>query len=265
MPLADIGDGQIHYELRGEGPVLALLLPQSRGPVGLTPLLNSLAQHYQLLTYDQRGTGGSSARKTESSMTAQASDVIALLDSLEIKQASLLCHSTGCGIGISAAAYHPDRVQGLILASPWTHADWHLTMMQNLRMSLAHSLAPIPYATFNAALLYPPDHRRKNSAGFDKLIAEATQRPHDADQIRSRLEAILSFDARPLLAQITAPTLAVTARDDQLMPPWFAAEAASGIADAELAELDRGGHMLLETSTQEISDLVVKFLRERVT
>ena len=46
MPLADIGDGQIHYELRGEGPVLALLLPQSRGPVGLTPLLNSLAQHY---------------------------------------------------------------------------------------------------------------------------------------------------------------------------------------------------------------------------
>ncbi len=265
MPLAEIGSGQIHYELHGDGRELALLLPQSRGPVGLSPLQTSLARHYSLLTYDQRGTGGSSPRTEASSMSAQASDVIALLDALGIERASLLCHSTGCGIGIAAAANHPDRVESLVLVSPWTHADWHLTTMQNLRISLARTLSPVPYARFNAALLYPPEHRRENADGFERLAAAAPRKPHDADEISSRLQAILSFDARPLLAQISVPALVVTARDDQLMPPWFAAEAAAGIAGAELVVLDAGGHMLLETKWQQVKDHVLGFLGQHLS
>ncbi len=263
MPLADIGDAQIHFEMAGDGSPLALLLPQSRGPVGLAPLHDALAQDHKLLTYDQRGTGRSSPAQAGMSMSAQASDLVAVLDALAIERASLLCHSTGCGIGISVAAQHPDRVENLVLASPWTHADWHLTTMQNLRIELASSLAPVPYAHFNASLLYPPDYRRSNAEGFEKLANAASEQPHNADAIRSRLQAILSFDARPLLAQISSPTLVITARDDQLMPSWFADEAAADIANSELIQLDTGGHMILETNYSEVSRHVLRFLGEQ--
>ena len=260
MPYAKIDGGVLHYEIIGEGAPLVMLLPQTRGPVGHGYLLDTLARQHTVITYDQRGTGGSPAAVPSRSMAAQASDVIALLDVLGLDQVSLLCHSTGCGIGLSASASHPNRVDALMLVAPWTHADTHLTTMQNLRITLAHVLEPRPYAQFNAALLYPPEYRRANEAGFGRLAADALARPHDATEIARRLRAILEFDARPLLPAIAARTLLVAAQDDQLMPLWFAAEAADAISDSELVELDGGGHMLLETRSAEIAEMVLRFM-----
>ncbi|MGI9477036.1 MAG: alpha/beta fold hydrolase [Hyphomicrobiaceae bacterium] len=266
MPIAPVQGGTLHYDVTGRpldqshAPI-ALLLPQSTGPIGLTPFIQQLAAHHTVITYDQRGTGGSSPVPDSMSMATQAGDLIELLDALDVEQAVLLCHSTGCGIGISAAAAHPDRVSHLVLVSPWTHADPHLTTMQNLRIAAARALDPKQYAHFNAALLFPPDFRRAHQAGFDQLATAAPDKPQDADEIARRLNAILAFDARPLLPAIACRTLAITAQDDQLMPSWFAAEAAAAIASAALVELDDGGHMLLETRAFEIIEAVRPFIR----
>jgi aminoacrylate hydrolase len=258
------GGGTLHYELVGNGPPLALLLPQSKGPSGLGKLINSLSQHHTVITYDQRGTGASSVAPEALSMAQQADDVIKLLDAVGAKRTSLLCHSTGCGIGISTAATNPDRIGALILAAPWTYADRHLSTMQKLRIAAARALSPSQYAHFNAALLYPPEYRRANQAGFQKLADDVPANPQDANVIAQRLNAILAFDARPVLPTIKSPALAVTARDDQLMPSWFAAEAAQKIPNAELVELDGGGHMLLETRTMEISELARAFISRHI-
>jgi pimeloyl-ACP methyl ester carboxylesterase len=109
-------------------------------------------------------------------------------------------------------------------------------------------------------VLFPPEFRRQHEAGFTRLAEEAASRPHDAEAFARRLAAILAFDARPLLQTISCPTLVMTARDDQLMPPWFAEEAAAGISNARLVTLDGGGHMLLETRKDKIVDEVTRFL-----
>ena len=265
MPLADIPGGNLHYEIIGPGldtdqTPLTLLLPQSTGPMGIEAFIDRLARQFSVITYDQRGTGGSSPMADTMSMATQAADLIGLLDALGVQRTALLCHSTGCGIGLSVAAEHPDRVTALILASPWTWADAHLTTMQNLRIAAARALDPVQYAHFNAALLFPPDYRRAHQAGFVRLATKALDRPQDANAIERRLSAILAFDARPLLPTIQSATLLISARDDQLMPVWFASEAAHTIADTELLELDGGGHMILETQANEISENVLKFL-----
>lgn len=136
--------------------------------------------------------------------------------------------------------------------------------MQNLRKAAASALDPEQHAHFNAALLFPPEFRRANEAGFNRLAAEALAQPHNATAIARRLDAILAFDARPLLSAIQSETLITVAKDDQLMPPWFAAEVGNGIARAEFVELDGGGHMLLETRTAEFVATVLTFL-ERCT
>ena len=155
---------------------------------------------------------------------------------------------------MALAATHGRRVASLALVNPWTYGDAHLCTMQRLRVAAARALGPADYSRFNSALLFPPEYRRRHEVGFAELAAGA--RPQDADAIERRLEAILAFDARPLLTHISAPTVVVSARDDQLMPGWFATEAAAALPVAALAELDGGGHMLPETRTTELLEIV---------
>ena len=260
MPLARIDGGDIHYDERGGGAPLAMLLPQSGGPVGVQPFLDRLAARFRVIRYDQRGTGRSAPVATSEgmSMAGRAAEVAGLLDALNIERANLFCHSTGCGIGISVAAAHPDRVAGLVLVNSWSHGDAHLTTMQRLRVAAARALDPYRYAWFNASLLFPPDHRRAHADAFEQLARDAA--PPDADQIEGRLEAILGFDARPLAPTLACPTLIVTAADDQLMPAWFGAELAALIPGATHRALDGGGHMLPETSGDALAGAVTDFL-----
>ena len=260
MPLARIDGGDIHYEERGSGPPLAMLLPQSGGPVGVGPFIDRLAARFRVVRYDQRGTGRSAPAPAPEgmSMAGRAGELEGLLDALGIDRALLFCHSTGCGIGLAFAASRPDRVAGLALANPWSHGDAHLTAMQRLRVAAARALDPYRYAWFNASLLFPPDYRRMHAGAFERLARNAP--PQDAEGIEARLEAILAFDARPLAPGLSCPALVATAADDQLMPPWFGAELAALILGAIHLALDGGGHMLPETRADALAGAVLDFL-----
>ena len=260
MPFARTQGGDIHYEQRGGGAALAMLLPQSGGPVGVDPFIDRLAARFRVIRYDQRGTGRSAPVTAPDGMTmaGRAGELAGLLDALGIERAHLFCHSTGCGIGLAFAASRPDRVAGLALANPWSHGDAHLTTMQRLRVAAARALDPYRYAWFNASLLFPPDYRRAHAGAFEALASNAA--PQDADRIEARLEAILAFDARPLAPRLARPTLIATAADDQLMPPWFGAELAALIPGAAHLALDGGGHMLPETCAEALADAVIAFL-----
>ena len=260
MPFARIEGGDIHYEESGGGAALAMLLPQSSGPVGVRPFLDRMAERFRVVRYDQRGTGRSApvAAPEDMTMTGRAGELAGLLDALGIGKAHLFCHSTGCGIGLAFAASRPERVAGLVLANPWSHGDAHLTTMQRLRVAAARALDPYRYAWFNASLLFPPDYRRAHAEAFEALASNAA--PPDADGIEARLEAILAFDARPLAPGLSCPVLIATATDDQLMPPWFGAELAASIAGAAHLALDGGGHMLPETRADALGEVVIEFL-----
>lgn len=258
MPTALSGTATLAYEVAGEGMPVLLLLPQSTGPAGRVALHNGLAAQHRVVRYDQRGTGASSPSSTQLTMAQQAADALAVLDHAGIERAHLFCHSTGCGIGLALAATYPHRVARLCLTNPWTHGDTHLHTMQHLRIAAAKALDATHYAQFNAALLFPPDFRREHAQGFAQQAARAPEHPQDAQDIAQRLQAILAFDARPLLPDIHAPTLVMGARDDQLMPHWFARDAAASLPDATLVVLDDGGHMLPETRPVHVLDAVLR-------
>jgi aminoacrylate hydrolase len=260
MPFAIVDGARIHHEIAGTGPPLVLVLPQSTGPSGHAALIEALARRHRVLTWQQRGTGRSDAAPPGQSIEALAGDLSALMQAVGFARAHLVCHSTGCGIGQALAAAHPARAASLVLAAPWTHADAHLTVMQNLRKTAAALMDPESYARFNAALLFPPQFRRAHEAGFARMAAAMRDQPQDAADIARRLDAILAFDARPLWRSIACPTLVLTARDDQLMPCWCAAETAAGIVGARQLEFDGGGHMLPETCRERFVDEVLAFL-----
>ncbi len=78
------------------------------------------------------------------------------------------------------------------------------------------------------------------------LMAEALSIMRDAgaEVAVRQLRAIMArADQRPLLAQVKAPTLVVSSRDDQVVTPAASEEMAERIADARLAWIAPAGHL----------------------
>ncbi len=117
MPKAKIGKVQIYYEEYGQGPPLAMILGlgQSIATWGLQ--ISELSNHFRIIVFDNRDSG-KSARTTEAYTTQDmASDVLGLLDHLEIDRTHLLGTSMGGMIAQQVALLGPERIMSLILAS----------------------------------------------------------------------------------------------------------------------------------------------------
>ncbi|MFM7705525.1 MAG: alpha/beta fold hydrolase, partial [Rubrivivax sp.] len=252
MAEAVVAGVRIHYEIEGQGPPLVLTAGQGTGPEARAAWLGGLARSHRVLSYDQRGTGRSERTRQGQSMQELSDDIVALMDHAGIERAHVVGVSTGTGKATALAARHPERVERLVLAAPWTHADASLQTLQAMRKAAARTMPPDHYVHFNALLIYPPEYRRANAARFQAPAEQALLAPQDAPGIAARLDAILAFDARPLYGVLRCPTLVVGARDDLVMPCWHAREAAERIAGARLALLDGGGHLFAETRTQEL-------------
>ena len=260
MPEALVGGVRIHYELRGEGPPVVLSRGLGTGPQAREMLLSGLARRHRVLSYDQRGTGRSQRTQQGQTMQELAVDIAAVMDHAGIGRAHVIGVSTGTGKVTALAASQPQRVERLVLAAPWTHADPALHTLQAMRKAAARTMPPDHYTHFNALLIYPPEYRRLHAARFEALALQALSAPQDAEGIAARLDAILAFDARPLYPGLDHPTLVIGARDDLVMPFWHAEEAARLIPGARLEILDGGGHLFAETRTQAFVDLVLPFL-----
>lgn len=81
------------------------------------------------------------------------------------------------------------------------------------------------------------------------------------DAFENQIEAIISReDSRPLLANITIPTLVVVGKDDTLIVPDEGREIAAGIKGAKLVEVENAGHMCMIERPQAATKALVEFV-----
>lgn len=93
MPDADVNGLRIHYERTGSGPALVFLHAQGFN-AKLWRRQLELAADYDVLAWDMRGYGQSSAPEAPYAMADLADDLAALLDHAGVERASV------CGISM---------------------------------------------------------------------------------------------------------------------------------------------------------------------
>jgi len=108
--MAPANDVELYYQIHGEGTPL-ILLHGGLGHSGhWTNQLPVLSEHYKVITVDSRGHGRSSMTERQISFALMASDVVALMDHLEIERAHIVGWSDGGNIGLYLAIHHPERL-----------------------------------------------------------------------------------------------------------------------------------------------------------
>lgn len=101
-------------------------------------------------------------------------------------------------------------------------------------------------------------HYGENERAFVQL---ALERPVHAAALRYFNDReFLTFDLRPALASVTAPTLVVAGREDFILGPGACREVADGIPKARLEVLDEVGHLPWVESPEKFAAMVKEFL-----
>jgi len=109
----------LHYEVRGRGPVLAVIgSPMTASE--FTLVADALAVDHTVVTYDPRGLGASPIDDPAQDSTPElrADDVAAILDDLDAGPADVFGSSGGAVTGLALAARHPGRVRTLVAHEP---------------------------------------------------------------------------------------------------------------------------------------------------
>ena len=111
---------KLNTEIKGKGYPILCLHGHPGCAASMSVFTNYLSRQYQTITPDLRGYGKSRYGQSFT-MQEHLTDIIALLDRLEIEQCLVLGWSLGGIIALELALAQPERFRGLILVATAAH------------------------------------------------------------------------------------------------------------------------------------------------
>lgn len=220
------------------------------------PGLDELSE-FRVIRFDHLGHGESAVPDGPYSMEQLGNAVLQLMDHLGIERASYAGLSLGGALGQWLAINHPERIERLALLATAAHfpdpATWQDRAAQ-VRSSGTESVAD------TAMTRWFTDAYRGEHAD-DVTAWRAMVAGIDDEGYAGCCEALAAFDARPDLAKITAPTIAIAGDQDPSTPPSTMQALVDGIADSRLEVVEDAAHLVHVPHPQQVGKLVADHLR----
>jgi 3-oxoadipate enol-lactonase len=250
---------ELNYALDGANGTPAVLLGGSLGTTLAMwePQLPVLSARFKVIRYDHRGHGGSPVPAGPYTLDELGSDLLAMLDRLELERVSCCGLSLGGMVGMWLAINAPARIERLVLictsaylppAEGWTQRA----------ATVREAGSPEAVADGVIARWFTESFARRRPdvvARHRAMIADTS-----AEGYAGCCEAIAIMDLRPGLAGIVAPTLVIAGAQDPSTPPEHARTIAAGIPGARLEILDPAAHLSSVERSADVTPLIVDHL-----
>lgn len=190
--------------------------------------------------------------------------LVALLDTLGVPRATVIGNSMGGRFAWEFAAAHPDRVAKLVLVSPDGFESPGVKYDKRQDVPLAMRLLPYTLPNFmlraNLEAAFG-DKSKMPEAALDRT-RDMMRAPGVRRAIIARMEQTILRDPRPMLKQITAPTLLIWGDQDALIPISNAPDYLAAIPNARLITLPGIGHLPQEEAPADSLAPLRTFLAE---
>ncbi|MFJ9415812.1 alpha/beta fold hydrolase [Streptomyces sp. NPDC101227] len=222
----------------------------------LIPVL--AASGHRVVAPDYPGSGDTPRATAPLTLDALADALVAEAIAAGLETFTLIGFSMGTAVSVRAAARHPERVTGLVLAAGLARADAHITLWMDLWLRL---LERGDYAAFAQARAVS-GFSREYLNGLSPQALSTVLDPDPSLPPRGSAEQaalVKELDTTADLPGIRVPTLVIATTRDPLVPPSHSRYLADRIPGAEYAEIATG-HLPMVEGPRKWQELVEGFL-----
>lgn len=270
MPVVKLSTGvSVYYEVAGSGEPLLLIMGTGGDHTFWAPTVPAYTDHFQVITYDNRGTGQSNCPPERSaySMRILADDAAALLDALDIESAHVSGLSLGSTVGQELAINYPERVRSLQLHCTWGKTDeW----LRRLFTDMAYPVERGDFEHFvKTAFMWvmSPTYLNERPEEVERVErAYLLDNPHPPTKegLLGHLHADLTHDALDRLDRIRARTLITSGEMDWEVPARYGRAVHERIPNSRfhLFTGPYSSHMAFYELAEEFNELTLAFLAE---
>jgi pimeloyl-ACP methyl ester carboxylesterase len=169
---------RIHFEVRGEGPLVVLSLGYAATPSTYEGLVADLARDHRVLTWEPRGCGSSSAEGPYDIAT-DADDLLALIGA-QGEPAVAFAAGHGVDVTIRAGTVDPDAVRGFVTPGIVTALREHIEGTEAFGGS----------QTVTEMLI---EQLRRDPRGAIRATVGSLNPQLDEDALRARIDETLAY------------------------------------------------------------------------
>jgi 3-oxoadipate enol-lactonase len=262
MQQARINGVEIAYDLRGTGTPLVMIHGAQGDQTMFSNFAPGFARDYQVLTFDQRGSGLSEKPHRDYSIAQLADDTAALMDRVGFATAHIIGVSMGGMIALEFALRHPRRARALVLGCT-TPGGPKAIRIGGDAFTAAYSSQPMSSEARGRALAeaaFTRGYLEHHPETIPEMIEARRQRPLDPIALEGRLKAALRHDVYDRLGQIICSTLVITGKDDALISWENSRLLAERIPGAKLVLLEPAGHCFWLEQPAESHTAIAEFL-----
>jgi 3-oxoadipate enol-lactonase len=263
MPTLQSNGITLEYDVEGAGPPLVLISGLGYGRWCWRSLVPLLSRSFRVVTFDNRGAGGSEKAPGPYSTPMMAADTLGLMGALGIERAHVVGHSLGSLIAQRMALSAPDRIGGLVLVSS-TFGGPKCVPIPPAALKSMTDRSGEPEAVIERGLriAFPPGYAERNPAIFQEVTAYRMTFPVPGAQYTAQVMAGAGHDTEALLHQVRSPTLIVTGDQDLVVPAGNAELLRARIPKAMVEVLPGIGHMVPVEVPEQLAAMLKRFLGE---
>ncbi|MEI6832311.1 MAG: alpha/beta hydrolase [Candidatus Omnitrophota bacterium] len=257
-----VDDITLGYKIIGKGDPLILIMGYS-GTMDMwdTRVLAKLARRYQVIIFDNRGMGSSTATEKEFNIGLFAEDTAGLLKALKIKKANVLGFSMGTNIALEFTLRYPEMVNKLILyAGDCGGKESVQPDEEAMKQLIDTSGTPGERDKRMIKLIFPGEWLKDNSGSL-KYLPKVTERSRP-EIIDRQTKAMTTWEGcYSRLNNLALPVLLITGTEDILTPSKNSLILANRIPLAWLVQIKGAGHGLMYQYPEEFVKTVLLFLQ----
>lgn len=259
MTVVAVNGINVNYQEVGAGLPFVLIHGLSDSSVLWAPLISKLSRHYRTFSLDLRGHGESEKPDMPYSVELFSEDLLCFLQNLKIVNAHVLGFSLGAAVAQQLALDHREKFRSLILLSPSSYTDSGVRRnLERLREGMLGGGLP---AFFDAAirLVVTPDFISTNTDAIAQMKRECV-RINSPKAILHTIDAIMNFNVKDRVSQISLSTLIVSGREDIMTPIHLAKQTHQSIKNSEWKIMEGVGHnLLIPARVPELAKIILEF------
>src|SRR5262245_37617583 len=254
MPTIRVSDLDIDYRIDGDGDeTLVLVNGLADTKESWAAQVPAFAERYRVVSYDNRGVGGTTVTPGPYTTAQMADDLHGLADALGLDRFHLLGTSMG---GMIA---HADRLRSVALCNTYAWPGPYCLRMFQLWRELVPHLG-VGFTQREILLwAFTPAFVEERPEECAEVEAELAANPMDTAAYLAQLEAIEVHDTRGRLAAVTCPTLTLVGEQDLIIYPSLSRRMHEELPSSTWCEVP-GGHACLWELPDAFNAAVLAYL-----